>query len=276
VQQLTTEVIEITPLMAKRLLDDEGRPRNRTIRPREVEKLAAAMQSNTFDGTIGETLVLTAPLDKGGKLLDGQHRLKAIEITGIPQKMLAVYGVESSALAKMGQGRKRSIQDFLTIHNIPDAGNVAAAVIQMIVWEAHHTFEPRKAGYTASPDGVLDWITDHERIVECVKRAHAIRDWGLPVSTIAALYYLFSEKDREDAEIFFTRLRHGIDLEEDDPILALREKMRTITATRRRLPRDEFAAICIKAWNAYRNGEPIKALSFRVGGARPEKMPEII
>lgn len=275
-QNVTTEVVEITPLMAKRMLEDDARPRNRSIRPREVEKLAAAMQSGTFDGLTGETIVLTAPLDKGGKLLDGQHRLKAIEITGIPQRTLVAYGVDAAALAKMGQGRKRTIQDYLTIHGVPDAGNVAAAVTQMIVWEAHHTFEPRKASYTAAPDEVLNWITDHERIVECVKRAHAIRDWGLPVSTIAALYYLFSEQDREDAEIFFTRLRHGIDLEEDDPILALREKMRSITASRRRLPRDEFAAICIKSWNAYRQGEPIKALSFRVGGARPEKMPEIL
>lgn len=274
--QLTTEVIEITPDLAKRILEDEERPRNRAIRPREVEKIASAIQHGNFDGLTGEAIVLTAPLSKGGKLLDGQHRLKAIEVTGVPQRLLAVYGVDAKALSKMGQGRKRSVSDYLTIHNIPDAGNVGAAVVQMIVWEESHTFEPRKAGRTTTPEEVLDWITGHERIIECVKRAHAIRDWGLPVSTIAALYYLFSEVSHDDAEVFFARLRHGIDLEEDDPILALREKMRLITASRRRIPRDEFAAVFIKAWNAYRRGEPIKSLAFRTGGARPEKMPEIV
>lgn len=273
---LAMEVVEITPEMAKRILEDPERPRNRPIRPKEVEKIVSAMESNRFFGQNGETIVLTAPITEGGKLLDGQHRLKAIEITGKPQQLIAMYGVDTEAFPFMGQGRKRSVQDYLAIHEIADPANVAAAVGQMIVWEGHNTFEPRKADYYARPEEVLNWIEEHPHILDSVKRAHSIRDWGLAVSTLAALHYLFTGVDKEDAETFFIRLKYGIDLEEDDPILVLRERLHAISTQRRRIPRDEFAAIVIKAWNAFRSGEKVKQLTWRGGGGRPEKMPEIL
>jgi len=35
-----------------------------------------------------------------------------------------------------------------------------------------------------------------------------------------------------------------------------------------------IAALVIKAWNAYRDGAPVRQLKYRIGGANPEKFPE--
>jgi hypothetical protein len=35
-----------------------------------------------------------------------------------------------------------------------------------------------------------------------------------------------------------------------------------------------LTAIMIKAWNAYRRGDSIGLLSFKSGGAKPERFPE--
>lgn len=273
---LAMQIVEVTPEMAKRALEDADRPRNRPIRTREVKKIAAAMESGSFYGLTGEAVVFTAPLDEGSKLVEGQHRLKAIEITGMPQQMMVIYGVDAEkALTYSGRGRKRSVQDHLAIHEIADPANVAAAVGQIIVWDKFKTFEPRKADYYATPEEVLTWIEAHPGILDSVKRAHSIRDWGLAVSTLGALHYLFVGVNREDAETFFVRLKYGTELEEGDPVLVLRERLHDISKRRIRIPRDEFAAIFIKAWNAYRAGDKVKQLTYRAGGAKPEKMPEI-
>jgi hypothetical protein len=34
--------------------------------------------------------------------------------------------------------------------------------------------------------------------------------------------------------------------------------------------------LIVKAWNAYRAGEPVKVLKYRAGGDKPEPFPELI
>jgi len=47
-------------------------------------------------------------------------------------------------------------------------------------------------------------------------------------------------------------------------------------STRDRMRADVIIALVLKAWNAYRSGETIQLLRFKVGGAHPEKFPEPI
>jgi len=66
-----------------------------------------------------------------------------------------------------------------------------------------------------------------------------------------------------------------VNLAEDSSILALRNYMsRAIAATSRsKITADLAVALTIKAWNAYREGDPVRALSYRRGGASPETFP---
>ena len=55
----------------------------------------------------------------------------------------------------------------------------------------------------------------------------------------------------------------------------LRERLRTNSAGKAKLPLLEIVALFFKAWIAYQNGKQVKCLRWNNGGANPEKFPEI-
>ena len=80
----------------------------------------------------------------------------------------------------------------------------------------------------------------------------------------------------EDAHSFWTLLGNGVYPTEDDPIRLLRiHLVKNAEDPKRSLTRLVVAALIIKAWNYYEAGLPCKVLRHRVGGAHPEKFPEI-
>jgi hypothetical protein len=92
---------------------------------------------------------------------------------------------------------------------------------------------------------------------------------------MACCYYLFSGQNSELAEQFFDRLASGAGLTKHDPVYLLRERLRTNSAGKAKLPLLEIVALFFKAWIAYRNGKQVKCLRWNNGGANPEKFPEI-
>jgi hypothetical protein len=101
-----------------------------------------------------------------------------------------------------------------------------------------------------------------------------LRDASLPIfpSLYVALDYLFHEVDYDDATEFSERLWHGDQLPQDSSILALRRLMQNPSRPHRARPQ---AALVIKSWNAYRQGEGVKHLAWRAGGHAPEPFPAI-
>ena len=92
---------------------------------------------------------------------------------------------------------------------------------------------------------------------------------------------VLTEIDAEDAEYFFDRLASGEGLYRCDPIFelrnALQEEMQQAGGKTRTGRNNTWKlAIIIKAWNKYRNGETVKLLSYRPGGANRERFPEPI
>lgn len=76
-----------------------------------AEAMAAAMRRGQFM-TTHQGIAFT----DDGELLDGQHRLKAIQIYGQPVEMLCVYGLEKAAFAFIDIGVKRSVSDVTHLH----------------------------------------------------------------------------------------------------------------------------------------------------------------
>jgi hypothetical protein len=63
---------------------------------------------------------------------------------------------------------------------------------------------------------------------------------------------------------------------EGDPVLALRELLLRDAAIhgKSRMSDVLVLALTIKAWNAYRAGEPVSLLRWRAGGHAAEEFPE--
>jgi hypothetical protein len=99
----------ITPDMARRWLE-AANTRNRTMSMPHCERMARDMRDGRW--------VLThegIAFSSNGRLLDGQHRLQAIVMAGVPVDMFVWFDVPAEALMTINSGRRRTLVDSLTL-----------------------------------------------------------------------------------------------------------------------------------------------------------------
>jgi hypothetical protein len=271
---VSTSIVTITPETAQRLLDhNDG---NRKITDANVKKLVRAMRNGEWTVN-GEAIKISMT----GRLIDGQHRLSACIEAEKPFQTLVVYGLQDEAQVTMDGGKVRSLSDHLSQKGVTDSNNVAAAARAFIV---ANRYGLKVAAQTAggmtqvtNPEGVAYAMANLDEIKHCVSVGSKALGLGVTKRIGALAYREFAALDFDDAEDFFDRLREGSGLEADHPVLTLRNTLNSIQLSpNRHLTNAEVLAYMIKAWNRYRKGETLKVLSFRAGGANPEKFPVAI
>lgn len=270
---LTTQIMEVDADLANEWLATMAP--NRRISRGNLDSLVLAMEEGRWhdDGS-------PIRFNRGGELIDGQHRLTAVTITGIPQTFLVVWGVPNQAMTTLDTGRSRSRGDVLMIHDpsIVNVTNAAAATGMMLRWtKGQRNHYLRTA--PVSNDEVVAFYDEHRDEVLAAGRhgQRLAKATGAGSSMAFALcFWLFNQVDTNDAEFFWDRLVDGSGLTVGNPIYALRELLAREArgGTRERLRADVIVALIIKAWNFYRRGEEIRVLAFKVGGAHPERFPE--
>lgn len=105
---MRTEIIVVTPEMAKKwLLENTG---NRKIRMSHVRFLIDCLQRGEWIKTHQGIA-----FDNAGRLLDGQHRLTAISISGISAEMMVTFDADPDTFAAIDSGLKRSYAEILRI-----------------------------------------------------------------------------------------------------------------------------------------------------------------
>lgn len=119
---MKTKIIEITPEIAKKTL--EQNTRNRTVRRMTVAAYAEAMRSGLWKEN-GEPIII----GKNNIVLDGQHRLLAIIESGMTLKMVVVFDVEDSTRDTIDTGIRRTPGDALSIEGIQNGNRVSACIV---------------------------------------------------------------------------------------------------------------------------------------------------
>lgn len=110
------QIETITPERAQHLL--QGNTNNRKVRPSWVKELARRIQDNEW--VMSHQGIL---LGAEGKLLDGQHRLLAIQQVNVPVTLPVFHISDTSVFKVLDQGQKRNITDLTGI-----ASTVAAPI----------------------------------------------------------------------------------------------------------------------------------------------------
>lgn len=106
---METKTIRITPEMANEILtNSKSEFKNRKVRQATVEMYANDMKNGNWKDN-GETIKITSD----GVLIDGQHRLHAICMCGIPQEMIVVEGISPEVIDTIDIGLKRSLENAL-------------------------------------------------------------------------------------------------------------------------------------------------------------------
>lgn len=258
---MKVELIDVTPDYAEALLANNGH--NRKLTMNRSRALAAAMRSGAWQLN-GETVIIS----ESGKLLDGQHRLKAVTIYGQPVQMLVATGANDSAFSTIDTGKTRSAGDILSMWEIKNPTACAAAA--KLVWQLLHR-EPLTT--PAPPAYLLKVIERYPAIAKWASRAN-----GLGVRTIvpqgtliAGLTYLEDIAQKPaTAEDFYIGLTEGANLGDGSPILALRNRLINVRSSSGRMDAIHAWPIVAKAISYFEASQKVSKLRYTKSGSVTE------
>lgn len=266
--RLTVSVETITPATAVRWMA-EHHDDNRPLKKTHVTYLARAMRNGEWMLN-GESVVF----DWNGKIRNGQHRLSACIESGLSFETVVVRGVDPAAFATMDGGSKRTVGDHMAVMGKQHYNLLAAAVSELRRWErgdlgATSSEDKRVSGVEAVE--VLARYPDIENSVAIGQRCKPVMSTGIATF----FHYVFSQKDRKAADEFFAAIADGVGLSKTQAVWHLRERLITVKTDRTKyLTPRHMKALVIKAWNATREGRPVKSLKFSPDAG--EAFPEIL
>ncbi len=271
---ITTRLVEVTPDMAREWL--ENMAPNRKVSRVNLENLMKAMLEGRWHQDASPI-----KFNRTGNLIDGQHRLWALINTGQTHTFIVAWGVANESMTTLDTGKVRSRGDILSIHDpaLTDINSVSAATTMILRWKKGVRNNNLRNEYVSNDEVIIFYDQERDDLIEASRHGRRLANATKAASgqAYALCWYLFSHIEPEDAEFFWDRLVDGAGLEIGSPIYALRELLRreaTSASTREKMRADIAAALIIKAWNAYRKGEEVKLLHFKVGGAHPDRYPE--
>lgn len=273
------KLIRVTPELAQNWLDNNTH--NRALMPGAVREYSVAMQEGRwrFDGD-------AIRFSSDNVLLDGQHRLWGVVRSNTAQVLSVWFGLAPEVQNVIDTGRKRSFQNVLELSgevktHIP---HIAAVTPMLYSWEqgARRHNVTNFAGWMGERpqnEQLLQFFRDNQdEIRQGVDDALAVRKFvPVPARLIGLASIVFRRIDNDDAAGFMKQLAEGIDLEEGSPILMLRNRLLANYGRRNaveKLPAWIVMALIFKSWNLWRDGELIKQLSFKPGGAKKENYPD--
>lgn len=271
---ITTEIVVVTPAIARQWLDGSTIPNFRVLEPHKMQRYARAMSEGQWRLN-GETITF----DANGNLLNGNHRLHAVIYSGCHIQMLIVRGVsaEPSTVLTMDEGPARTLGQYLAAHGEKNATTLSGVLTAM--WQHKHTgrFDGQTAdqvrrGTKADMVGVLNDHPDIRDVTSIAKRL-GVR-YGLPGGAVGALYYHLIHSDPVNAEMFFDLLSTGVVTDERDQPIAL--AIKTFLEDKgklRRMTKQHLMALLIKAWNQWVTGEHRQRLTWTPGGHNAEAFP---
>lgn len=212
------QVVTITPEIAKAWLD-VNIENNRNLSKRIVDKYARDMNAGQWLFT-GDAI----RFDKTGKLIDGQHRLAAVEQSGKAIKSLVVYNCDSEVMGVLDTGFARRVRDVLHMNGHSNAANLATTLRLLFIECAYHEGDFSKP--TASTQELLS-ILDINPEIDLYISNSAVIPRGVGVAQISAMYWWIANcaEKRDEAEKFFEVIRSGVPAYEGCPIHSFRERM---------------------------------------------------
>lgn len=260
VQPLIHAKVEtITPRDAARYLKHNAK--NRPQKPGVWRRLADAMRRGEWMLN-GESIKFAMD----GSLLDGQHRLLAVVESGVTIESLVIRGLPNEAQDTVDIGNKRTSGDILHLHGYSDQNNLAGA---LTYYHRILTRQVRASGpeYRApTPQELLEILDENPEIVQSISVGNSLRKRvRVRRSQFSALHYWLWTIDHEDANLFFDRLETGENLQQGNPIYALRRWLEQTAAISKFANKTVVHAVTIKAWNAYRQNESMSLARWRAG-----------
>jgi hypothetical protein len=270
-EDVQVTVMNITPEMASEWL--EHNTQNRSVREDRVDRYAEQMRD-------GEWLVSPDAIsfDYNGRLINGQHRLKAIQqlSQGTEVQCMVAFGLQPAAFKIADVGVKRTGGDVLRIEGFKNPEELAATCRLLAMWKQGRLEEAGR--YENVRNSVIVEVANRggERLAGTVEKVTSGEDKRelvgfVPRSIVAFAYFAYKESFPTRTDYFYDGLLFSenfpaMDWEAEtgtdgakNPISLFRSKM----INNADYNRARTLGYLIKALNAYCLKRPLKRLRYR-------------
>lgn len=259
----------VTPAIASLLLDANTHNRNESARTTDQYRRALVGNDFVF---VGNTLVIA----DDGRMLDGQHRAKAIESSEKALWCLVIGGLPMAVQRHIDIGRSRTSADQARLEGIPKPTTSAAAARLMLEWQDWR--DGRGDTYPGKAE-VTKYLSDHIGSIELglslAVDVHRAVGKGISQPALIAGYVRANQVLGEPfaAAEFLTLLATGDDLRQGQPAHALRQTYIQSAQANRLLQLYQF----VLAFNAHLRKQPLtkRQIPSMSKSVAPSRLPDI-
>lgn len=238
----TVEDVMITPEDARDILALRRLPRERFLTERTVDKYKRDMETGKFygalhtikfglnDHTLPEDQFINELADGEPIEYDGQHRLRAIVLTGMPQVMNVMFNVPPEAHGNIDDNRSRKLADQLRFKGEDNAPALERLITRAYAWEQG------KRTYSGHVQPTVQeserFVRDDPSLRDAVTVASTFKSDKLATPTALSFLYWVIQHESKQPHLpsrmleFFTDLHTGANMDEGDPVLVLRDRLR--------------------------------------------------
>lgn len=256
----------ITPEIAKNLL--EKNTSNREIRPSDIKRYTADMNSNKWKENTAEPIKIS----KSGIILDGQHRLTSIIKSGRSIYFHVAYNLPDEIFDVIDSGAKRSPGDVLHIAGILN-GKEKASVVRFYIVLKHGTTNKHFKGNITTSQGIFDEYKKRQMFWENVYQYS--NQWRkafnniLKNSEIGGLYAYLYDYNADKAFEFFDELCRD-EHTKNEMVIKLKNKLRDDAVANKKFPNSVRYHFIIKTWNLYVSNKKVKVLKISPNEETPK------
>jgi hypothetical protein len=244
----------ITPEMAVHWLN--RRVNCRMVHPADIEAYARDMVADNWNAN-GETI----KWDVNDNCFDGETRLRACILAGVPFKSWVVVGLPVQAAKTVDLGRKRLLASVLRNAGERYSTQIASTATLIWRWEGgrDRLIEKRtKPTYNE----LAQLLEDNAQIRTSVELIHGSCGQTSRLSrssTVPAMIHFYGSKNHADrADTFVQQIHTGKNIGSGDPAYTLREKLIKLGRQQNRFIQRDTLGLWIPAWNAFAEGRTLK------------------
>ncbi len=178
---------------------------NRPLRSTKI-----ALYERILRGGQWETTTDAVGFSTAGRLINGQHRLRAIANTGVAAELAVQYGLKESAQMVLDRGSRRTATDALILSRgkfAPVAARVARSFMALLGQNKN----------TMTDAQVVQHVQEHAATYEWLAGTRLAKD-KVSAPVMAALAYAYEVRPAQ-AATFARKMGEPVDLPELSPVL---------------------------------------------------------
>lgn len=235
IQEVESELryrrISVSPALAESILT--GNTDNRPVDQSRVNRYAKQMAAGYWKETSAELVQIAS----NGRLIDGQHRLKAIIQSGVTVTMTVVDGCDADTFDVIDTGKTRTHNDVFAIDGMPKGTAPLARIVYLYDKMTDRDWRSSKEANVSQTE-LLHWASDKKEVLSKAaalgKQVNkAIKPLGTTAGAVMAILDLFGGVSCETTfEVFYRPMIDLVGCDPDSPALLFYQFIRSAQDSR--------------------------------------------